>query len=108
MRKNLRLILISLTLLVCSGCQATVANPYTGTQYNGSIDQEGFGVKIKLPFWEYAFDAFNLFKEDEDKIEAPENSNEESEGVVTPRSPSYVGEGFEDFSKGIPVIKGVN
>jgi hypothetical protein len=53
MNRLCKLLFIFITFLFMS-CTTTIKSPVTQIEYTGYIKQEGLGVTLKPPFWDYA------------------------------------------------------
>jgi hypothetical protein len=44
-------------------CTTSVESPWTGIEYKGYINEEGVGITVTPPFWEWAVELYkNLTK----------------------------------------------
>lgn len=53
-----KLLTMVLAVLLLTGCSTTIKSPVTQFEYTGYIRQEGVGVSVKPPGWQWGVDLY--------------------------------------------------
>jgi len=48
-----------IALMLCTSCTTTFDSPLTGIRYTGKIDQSGFSITAKPPFYDLCIQLYN-------------------------------------------------